>query len=178
MTAEAKQCPTEDLLALFAKLPPGPFWWEQCYELDGVNWAICDATNKAERRVTCGYMVLHADYDKCCDGRPLSEQDLPKAVIESLNAVPGLIQEIAALTARVAELEGERERLREALLAADRDISEWLQLAKRQANELPNADYHPLAPTRLGIAASNEVRELIKSVFHVNIHGEVEYRET
>jgi hypothetical protein len=85
---------------------------------------------------------------------------------------------ISALTARVAELEGERERLREALLAADRDISEWLQLAKRQANELPNADYHPLAPTRLGIAASNEVRELIKSVFHVNIHGEVEYRET
>jgi hypothetical protein len=89
-----------------------------------------------------------------------------------------LERQISALTARVAELEGERERLREALLAADRDISEWLQLAKRQANELPNADYHPLAPTRLGIAASNEVRELIKSVFHVNIHGEVEYRET
>jgi hypothetical protein len=125
MSAEDEQCPKQELLALFAKLPPGPFWWEQCYELDGMNWAICDATNKAEGRVTSGYMVLHADYDKCYDGQPLSEQDLPKAVIESLNAVPGLIQEIAALTARVAELEG---RLADIDAAANADAADLAEM--------------------------------------------------
>jgi hypothetical protein len=73
---------------------PPVFRWEQCYEMGGgsVHWALCDSATDADseregtgHRVSCGYMVLLADYPQCMDGRLLSEQHLPALIVRLLN---------------------------------------------------------------------------------------------
>jgi hypothetical protein len=48
-----------------------------------------------------------------------------------------------------------------ALDAALRDISEWVQLAKRQTREIPNYGFVPWAPTDAGIVASERVMKQV-----------------
>jgi len=63
------------------------YFWEQRYEMPNghVHWALCDTNSEKEGKVSCAYMVLFADYPTCCDGRPLSEQTIPKRIVELLN---------------------------------------------------------------------------------------------
>jgi len=63
------------------------YFWKQCYEMSGedVHWALCDEESEKEGRVSCGYMVLLASYPTCSDGQPLSEQPMPKRIVELLN---------------------------------------------------------------------------------------------
>ena len=53
------------------------------------------------------------------------------------------------------------ERLITALLIADRDIGEWVQLANRQREILPQVDHHPGGPSQAGIERSGDVRRQI-----------------
>jgi hypothetical protein len=145
----------------------------------------CEAVLPFARTQSCVYMdgsdcpdPGHDHMTRCCDWGPLVEQ-LTEAIrqaggsleawTEEVRGTYQLESQIASLTAANSRLEAElaqaREReagLREALWDAARDIDEWLQLAERQATELPNADYHPLAPTTIGIKASRVVREKVR----------------
>lgn len=49
------------------------------------------------------------------------------------------------------------ERMYRALMEARSDISHWIQLAKRQQQEIPNYGHCPYAPTDHGIAFSEFV---------------------
>jgi hypothetical protein len=49
------------------------------------------------------------------------------------------------------------EQMAAALRDAHRDIREWVQLAERQRNEIPNAPHCPYAPTDAGVTASRAV---------------------
>lgn len=71
---------------------PPVFRWEQCYEMGGIHWALCDTATDEEcereggpHRVSCAYMVLAADYDRCMDGRTINEQFLPALIVRLLN---------------------------------------------------------------------------------------------
>ena len=59
--------------------------WEQSYELDDIHWALCDTESDKGNRVTDHHMVLYHHWPKCCDGKPLSEQAVPKRIVELLN---------------------------------------------------------------------------------------------
>jgi hypothetical protein len=63
-----------------------------------------------------------------------------------------------ALTAKDAEIA----RQREALGDADRDIHEWMRLARRQMVELPDWEHLPCGPTSAGLAESGAVRLRIR----------------
>jgi hypothetical protein len=65
------------------------------------------------------------------------------------------LQEIADRDATIA-------RLREALGDADRDIHEWMRLARRQMVELPDWEHLPCGPTSAGLAESGAVRLRIR----------------
>jgi hypothetical protein len=66
------------------------FFWKQCYELgNAVHWALCDTKTSADpplNRVTCPYMVLHASYGECVDGRKVSQQFFPALIVRLLDA--------------------------------------------------------------------------------------------
>jgi hypothetical protein len=53
------------------------------------------------------------------------------------------------------------ERLEAALATAWSDIGQWIQLAERQREVLPNPDLQPACPTTAGIDRSRKVREEI-----------------
>ncbi len=56
-------------------------------------------------------------------------------------------------------------RLESALTAAWSDIGQWIQLAERQREVLPNPDQQPSCPTTSGIDRSREVRaEITKAL--------------
>lgn len=63
------------------------FRWQQIYEGcdDEIHWALCDDESDKEGLVSDCYLVLLASYPTCCDGKPLSDQWLPKRIIELLN---------------------------------------------------------------------------------------------
>ncbi len=68
------------------KAPPR-YFWHQNYEVgDSMHWALNDTHSTQEGKVSCCYMVLLADYPTCMDGKPLSEQDMPKRIVELLNS--------------------------------------------------------------------------------------------
>ena len=54
----------------------------------------------------------------------------------------------------------------DAIREADRDIAEWLQLARRQREEMDRPDYNPICPTDRAITASERVRR--------NIHAAIQ----
>ncbi len=65
------------------------FYWKQCYETGHgqYHWALCDTQTDARgepHRVTCGHMVLLADYPKGIDGRPVGEQEIPALITRLL----------------------------------------------------------------------------------------------
>jgi len=65
---------------------PKRYYWKQCYELDnGTHWALCDTESDKFGRVSDLYLVLHCHYPTCIDGQPLSEQELPKRIVDLLN---------------------------------------------------------------------------------------------
>lgn len=51
--------------------------------------------------------------------------------------------------------------IKKALLNASTDIFHWVELAKRQREEIPNSDFCPYAPTVAGIEKSKRVLEQI-----------------
>lgn len=55
----------------------------------------------------------------------------------------------------------EQSAVRDLLLDADRDLSHWVQLAKKQRDELPNVDHLPSGPTTCGIQETERLRERI-----------------
>ena len=62
------------------------WYWKQSYDMgSSVHWALNDTDSDKGGRVSSAYMVLAANYPLCCDGLPLSEQPLPKRIIELLN---------------------------------------------------------------------------------------------
>lgn len=63
------------------------YYWKQVYEIDAeeIHWALCDSDSAKEGLVTDHCMVLHSHYPTCCDGQPLSEQPVPKRIVELLN---------------------------------------------------------------------------------------------
>jgi len=63
---------------------PRRFYWKQCYELDGMHWALCDSQTDGEappERVTTVDMVMLDHWNDDFPTRPF-----PKLVVELLNA--------------------------------------------------------------------------------------------
>ena len=82
---------------------PPRYFWEQNYQIgDSFHWALNDTHSTQEGMVSSAYMILLADYATCMDGKPLSEQFMPKKIVDLLNGE----SETAALRQRVSELEG------------------------------------------------------------------------
>jgi hypothetical protein len=75
--------------------------------------------------------------------------------VESLTR-SGYAKLARTLRAAASEIK-KQESMRSALSAASRDIHDWVRLAKRQRNELPDCDRLPCGPTANGIAASERV---------------------
>lgn len=73
------------------KYIPPVFRWERCYEDDAgiVHWALCDTISDKHyapmRVISCAHLVLLARAQNCGDGRPLSDQNLPKLIVKLLN---------------------------------------------------------------------------------------------
>lgn len=62
----------------------------------------------------------------------------------------------------------EVQKLRILLLDADRDLYHWVQLAKKQRKELPDADYLSCRPTAGGIQETQRLRHRIVNAFVSN----------
>lgn len=69
---------------------------------------------------------------------------------------------------QAASLLTERDALVDVLIEADRDIGEWVSLAKRQQKELPDCDHLPCGPTSAGIAASERIQARVSAVLRGN----------
>jgi len=63
------------------------YFWKQCYEMPNgdLHWALCDTDSEKEGRVSCAYMVLGADLSDVLRREPVSEQTIPKRIVELLN---------------------------------------------------------------------------------------------
>ena len=62
------------------------YFWKHCYGIGSdIHWALCDEESDKENKVTDHLLVLFATEPKCLDGQPLSEQDMPKRIIDLLN---------------------------------------------------------------------------------------------
>jgi hypothetical protein len=62
------------------------YFWKHCYGIgDCIHWALCDEESDKENKVTDHLMVLFASEPKCLDGQPLTEQPIPKRIVDLLN---------------------------------------------------------------------------------------------
>ena len=62
------------------------YFWEQCYEIGNqVHWALCDSESKRGGLITDHLLVLFNSSPEIIDGRPLSEQPMPKLIVDLLN---------------------------------------------------------------------------------------------
>ena len=62
------------------------YFWKHCYGIgNDLHWALCDEESDKEKKVTDHLMVLFATEPKCLDGQPLTEQPMPKRIVDLLN---------------------------------------------------------------------------------------------
>lgn len=71
-----------------------------------MHWALNDTHSTREGKVSCCYMVLFADYPTCIDGKPLSEQSMPKRIVDLLNGDASHSAQQAKVEGLVRALEG------------------------------------------------------------------------
>ena len=63
------------------------YFWKKCYEIgDEVHWALCDQESYENGGVTCFHMILFSPTESGIDGKPVSEQPIPKKIVDLLNA--------------------------------------------------------------------------------------------
>ena len=95
------------------KAPPR-YFWQQNYEIgNSLHWALNDTYSTQEGKISCCYMVLFAEYPTCMDGRSLSEQTMPKTIIDLLNAdseSTATVRERNELRTKLAQVEADRDR--------------------------------------------------------------------
>lgn len=61
------------------------YYWDRVYEIRKKHWALCDTESAKEGRVSDHNLVLHSSSPTSVDGNPLSEQELPKRIVDLLN---------------------------------------------------------------------------------------------
>lgn len=61
------------------------YYWDRVYELRKMHWALCDTESAKEGMVSDYNLVLHSSSPTSVDGRPLSEQEMPKRIVDLLN---------------------------------------------------------------------------------------------
>ena len=89
------------------------YFWQQNYEIgdESMHWALNDTHSTQEGKVSCCYMVLFANYPTCMDGKPLSEQPMPKRIIDLLNSEHEMQASHASDQAKIKGLTADCERI-------------------------------------------------------------------